>query len=74
MDKLKDLSAQVTQALDKILPSDVRCAFILVDIEGKEVSTVSDMSDENTIFLLEEAIEVLKNPADTDNIDNLTIN
>lgn len=69
MANLKDLSAQITQALDKILPEEVRCAFVLIDIKEKEVSTVSNMSDDSTIALLEEAVRGLENPdIDTDSL------
>lgn len=69
MANLKDLSAQITQALDKILPEEVRCAFVLIDVKEKEVSTVSNMSDDSTIALLEEAVRGLENPEiDTDSL------
>ena len=64
MEKLKGLSAQITKALDGILPEDVRCVFVLFDPEEKEVSTASNMSDDATLGLLEEAVEVLKSPAE----------
>jgi len=71
MANLKDLSAQITEALDKILPEEVRCAFVLIDIQEKEVSTVSNMSDDSTIALLEEAVRGLENPdIVTDPVDN----
>lgn len=72
MANLKDLSAQITAALDKILPEEVRCAFVMIDIKEKEVSTVSNMSDESTIALLEEAIKGLAEPVD--DTDSLKIN
>jgi hypothetical protein len=75
MANLKDLSAQITQALDKILPEEVRCAFVLIDIQEKEVSTVSNMSDDSTIALLEEAVRGLENPEIvTDTVDNAKSN
>jgi len=72
---LKDLSALITAALDKILPEEVRCAFVLIDIKEKEVSTVSNMSDESTISLLEEAVRGLEDPqVIVESIDDLKIN
>lgn len=74
MDKLKDISAKITEALDKILPDEMRCAFVLIDLKEKEVSTVSNMSDESTISLLEQAAHAMKNPEDDKEIDNLKLN
>jgi len=74
MDKLKDISAKITEALDKILPDEMRCAFVLIDLKEKEVSTVSNMSDESTISLLEQAAAAMKNPEETDNSDEFKIN
>ena len=54
MEQLRDLSSQITQALDKILPNNVRCVFVLVDSNTKEVCTASDLSDEYALALLEE--------------------
>jgi hypothetical protein len=69
MASLKDLSSKITEALDKILPDEVRCAFVLIDIKEKEVSTVSNMSDDSTIALLEEAVRGLQEPEiDTDSL------
>lgn len=75
MASLKDLSSKITAALDKILPEEVRCAFVMIDIKEKEVSTVSNMSDESTIALLEEAIKGLQDPEVTvSDVDDLKIN
>jgi hypothetical protein len=71
MERLKDLSAQITKALDGILPEEVRCVFVLFDPQEKEVSTASNMSDDATLGLLEEAVEVLKQPEVE---EDLTIN
>jgi len=75
MASLKDLSSKITAALDKILPEEVRCAFVMIDIKEKEVSTVSNMSDESTIALLEEAIKGLQDPeVVVSDVDELKIN
>jgi hypothetical protein len=53
----------------------VRCAFVLIDIKEKEVSTVSNMSDESTIALLEEAVKGLQDPEiTTDPVHDLKVN
>lgn len=74
MDKLKDISEKITEALDKILPDDMRCAFVLIDLKEKEVSTVSNMSDESTITLLEQAAQAMKMPEDEQESDDFQIN
>lgn len=75
MASLKDLSSKITAALDKILPEEVRCAFVMIDVKEKEVSTVSNMSDESTIALLEEAIKGLQDPEiTTDPVNDLKVN
>lgn len=75
MASLKDLSSKITAALDKILPEEVRCAFVMIDVKEKEVSTVSNMSDESTIALLEEAIKGLQDPeVAVSDVDDLKIN
>ena len=71
MQKLKDLSVQITAALDKILPEDVSCVFVLYDPEKKDVCSAANIPDEGAIALLEEAAETLKNP---DEADELKIN
>jgi hypothetical protein len=45
--------------------------FVLFDPQEKEVSTASNMSDDATLGLLEEAVEVLKQPEVE---EDLTIN
>jgi len=74
MERLKDISAQITKALDGILPDEVRCVIVLFDPEEKEVSTASNMGDDGTLSLLEEAVEVLKIPIDMDEVDDLKLN
>jgi hypothetical protein len=68
MERLKDISAQITKALDGILPDEVRCVFVLFDPEEKEVSTASNMPDDATLGLLEEAVEVFKTPIEMDEL------
>ncbi len=69
MQQLKDYSKQITDALDKILPKNIRCALVLGDPETSEVSAVSNMSDKGTISLLEDGIEVLNMPEEVDDLD-----
>ncbi len=68
MQKLKDLSAQITAALDKILPEDISCVFVLYDPNEKDVCSAANISDEGAVILLEEAAETLKNPDETDEL------
>lgn len=68
MKKLKDISAQITQALDKILPEDVSCVFVLYDPKEKDVLSAANIPDSGAVMLLEEAAETLKNPDDTDEL------
>lgn len=71
MHKLKDLSAQITKALDAILPEDISCVFVLYDPKDKDVCSASNIPDQGAIMLLEEAAETLRNP---DEADELKIN
>jgi hypothetical protein len=68
MQKLKDLSAQITAALDKILPEDISCVFVLYDPKEKDVCSAANISDEGAAFLLEEAAETLRNPEETNEL------
>jgi hypothetical protein len=68
MGKLKGLSAQITEMLDKILPDEMCCAIVLIDLKEKEVSTVSNLSDESIIVLLEKAAEAMRTPEEVDDL------
>lgn len=78
MQQLKDFSFQITEALDKILPKNIRCAIVLGDPDTSEVSATSNMSDRATVSLLEDGIEVLNSPEEVEDLDvsgsNLKIN
>jgi len=78
MQQLKDFSLQITEALDKILPKNIRCAIVLGDPDTSEVSATSNMSDRATVSLLEDGIEVLNMPEEVEDLDvsgsNLKIN
>lgn len=71
MQKLRDLSAQITAALDKILPEDISCVFVLYDPKEKDVCSAANIPDEGAVILLEEAAETLKNPEE---VSDLKIN
>lgn len=71
MQKLRELSAQITAALDKILPEDISCVFVLYDPKEKDVCSAANIPDEGAVFLLEEAAETLKNPEE---VSDLKIN
>lgn len=62
---MKDLSAQITQALDKILPEGISCAFVLYDYEDKKILSAANIPDEGAVMLFEEAAETLKDPEET---------
>ena len=68
MKQLKDYSFEITEALDKILPKEIRCAIVLGDPATSEVSTVSNMSDRGTASLLEDGIEVLDHPDEVEEL------
>jgi len=75
MKNLKDISVEVTKALDTVLPNNVRCVFVLYDVNTRDASTASDLSDEDALLLLEDAINTLKNPdekLDPEQIKNLS--
>jgi hypothetical protein len=78
MQQLKDYSKLITEALDKILPKHIVCAIVLGDPKTSEVSATSNMGDAATVSLLEDGIEVLKMPEETEDLDmssaNLKIN
>lgn len=70
--KLKDISNQITQALDKILPENISCVFVLYDPQDKDVLSAANIPDEGAIMLLEEAADTLKNP--DEETDDLKVN
>ena len=75
MDKLNELATKITQMLDGVLPTNVRCAFVLLDTATAEITSASDMPDEETVILLEETIETLKTPeGETAQIDGIRFN
>lgn len=74
MNKLRDLSGQITKALDGILPKEVRCVVLLVDTLEDDVCTLSDMDDDQVRALLEEGLETLKDPDEEDKIKKTVFN
>jgi len=62
MKLLQDLSATIASLLDPVLPKTVRCVIVLVDTVNQDVCAVSDLTDDKTKRLLEEAIQVLEDP------------
>ncbi len=70
MSTLRDLTSEVSKLLDTVLPKNVRCVFVLYDADTQSVSTASDMSDQDATILLEDAIDVLKNPEESASFKN----
>lgn len=74
MKNFEKLSSDLTETLDKVLPSNVRCVVIIYDIDDHSVAAISDMPDEEVVLLLEDALAVMENPSETKVIENKTIN
>jgi len=62
MQKLKDLSLQIVQAIEKLLPPEISCVVVLVDAEEQDVCTLSHLPDEAVKLLLTDAIDAIENP------------
>ena len=60
MKNLQDLTSQVAQTMDTLLPKNVRCVIVLVDTDTQNVASVSDLSDEEAKALLEEGLSALE--------------
>lgn len=78
MQQLKDYSAQITKALEEILPKHIKCVIVLGDPKTSEVSTTSNMGDAGTASLIEDGLEVLRKPDEVDELggseDNSKLN
>ena len=72
--KLKDLTGEVTKALDKVLPSNVHCVFVLLDAENNDAATASDLSDEGTLWLLKDAAKTLEEARDLQELEKAPTN
>ncbi len=70
MSSLRDLTAEISKLLDTVLPKNVRCVFVLYDTDSQSISTASDMSDQDATLLLEDAVDVLKNPDESASFKN----
>jgi len=64
MQNLKELSIQIIEAIEKLLPPEIGCVIVLVDNKEQDVCTLSHLPDEAVKALLTEALDVLENPTE----------
>ncbi len=62
MAHIQKILEDVTNKLDEVLPSNVRCVIVCVDTDTGEASATSDLSEEDAIRLLEDGIKIMKMP------------
>lgn len=77
MENIKDISMKTQEFLDGIMPKNVRCVMVFIDTKSEEMGVTSDLSDNDTVSLLKEAIETIDKPEITEIFpkkDNASIN
>lgn len=62
MKHLQDLSTKVQDVLEGIIPKEIRFVLIFAEQNGEDMSVASDLTDEEVLGVLTDAIDVIKNP------------
>ncbi len=62
MSNVKDLAEKIQDALENILPKKLLFVIAFVNPEDNDVGLTSNLSDADTIALLQEGIEVIRDP------------